>query len=102
MLQGGAAEEEAATQDEVEPTRADLSVSIQGCRTALEHKIETLSIEVNLLRADLHKVSDKVTTAEGNIVELQVETVTLKKQMAQLTTSARELERRAEYGEGCS
>ncbi|KAJ1091869.1 hypothetical protein NDU88_004983 [Pleurodeles waltl] len=43
----------------VKPTRAELLAAIQGSREALEGKIESAAIEVNLLRADLQKVSDK-------------------------------------------
>ncbi|KAJ1130474.1 hypothetical protein NDU88_008826 [Pleurodeles waltl] len=64
-----------------EPSRADILSAIQGSRVALEGKIET--VEVNLLRADLRKVSDKVKVAEGSIVELQAEVETLRKQTAQ-------------------
>ncbi|KAJ1207086.1 hypothetical protein NDU88_002478 [Pleurodeles waltl] len=43
-----------------EPSRAELLAAIQGSRVALEGKIETFAVEVNLLRADLRKVSDKL------------------------------------------
>ncbi|KAJ1206324.1 hypothetical protein NDU88_001731 [Pleurodeles waltl] len=56
-----------------EPSRAELLAAIQGSRVALEGKIETVAVEVNLLRAELWKVSDKVKVAEGSIVELQTE-----------------------------
>ncbi|KAJ1100591.1 hypothetical protein NDU88_005672 [Pleurodeles waltl] len=42
-----------------EPTRADLLQAIQGLRSALARQIETFSINVNLLQADLGKISDK-------------------------------------------
>ncbi|KAJ1096185.1 hypothetical protein NDU88_001329 [Pleurodeles waltl] len=56
-----------------EPTRAELLVAIHGARVALEGKIETVAVEVNLLQTDLHKVSEKVKVAEGAIVYLQTE-----------------------------
>ncbi|KAJ1191071.1 hypothetical protein NDU88_000388 [Pleurodeles waltl] len=46
--------------------RADLLAAIQEPRTALKQKIEAISVDIKLLRADLRKVADKVTTAEGN------------------------------------
>ncbi|KAJ1119490.1 hypothetical protein NDU88_007675 [Pleurodeles waltl] len=58
-----------------EPSRAELLAPIQGSRVGLEGKTETVAVEVNLLRADLWKVSDKVKVAEGSIVELQTEEV---------------------------
>ncbi|KAJ1132065.1 hypothetical protein NDU88_010395 [Pleurodeles waltl] len=56
-----------------EPPQAKILAAIQGSRVALVGKIETVAVEVNLLRADLRKVSDKVKVAEGSIVELQTE-----------------------------
>ncbi|KAJ1119156.1 hypothetical protein NDU88_007342 [Pleurodeles waltl] len=64
-----------------EPSRAELLAAIQGYRVALEGKIETVAVEVNLLRADLQKVSEKVKVAEGSIVELQLEVEALRKQI---------------------
>ncbi|KAJ1156580.1 hypothetical protein NDU88_009298 [Pleurodeles waltl] len=63
-----------------EPCRAELLAVIQGSRVALEGEIETVALEVKLLRADLRKVSDKVKVAEGSIVELQMDITTLRKQ----------------------
>ncbi|KAJ1082187.1 hypothetical protein NDU88_002355 [Pleurodeles waltl] len=57
------------------PSCVELLAAIQGSRVALEGKIETVAVEVNLLRADLLKVSDKVKVAEGSIMELQTEAV---------------------------
>ncbi|KAJ1101513.1 hypothetical protein NDU88_006580 [Pleurodeles waltl] len=57
-----------------EPLHAELLAAIHGSRVALEDKIETVVVEMNLLWADLQKVSDKVKVAEGSIEELQTET----------------------------
>ncbi|KAJ1169810.1 hypothetical protein NDU88_001700 [Pleurodeles waltl] len=54
-----------------ELSQAKILAAIQGSRVAHEGKIETET--VNLLRADLRKVSDKIKVAEGYIVELQIE-----------------------------
>ncbi|KAJ1161690.1 hypothetical protein NDU88_002172 [Pleurodeles waltl] len=43
-----------------EPSHAELLAAIQGSRVALECKIETVAVEVNLLWVDLRKVSDKI------------------------------------------
>ncbi|KAJ1160565.1 hypothetical protein NDU88_001061 [Pleurodeles waltl] len=56
-----------------EPSRVELLTAIQGSQVALEGKIETVAVEVNLLRAELRKVADKVKVAEGSIAELQTE-----------------------------
>ncbi|KAJ1119759.1 hypothetical protein NDU88_007944 [Pleurodeles waltl] len=62
-----------------EPSQAELLAAIQGSRVALEDKIETVVVEVNLLQTDLRKVSDKVKMAEGSIAELQSEMGMLRK-----------------------
>ncbi|KAJ1092772.1 hypothetical protein NDU88_005882 [Pleurodeles waltl] len=77
-----------------EPSHAELLAAIQGARVALEGEIETVAVEVNLLRADLRKVSDKVKVAGGTIVDLQTEVGTLRKQMAQVSSTVGKLEER--------
>ncbi|KAJ1109385.1 hypothetical protein NDU88_006746 [Pleurodeles waltl] len=56
-----------------EPSGAELLAAIQGSCVVLQGKIEAVAVEVNLLRMDLRKVSDKVKVAEGSIVDLQAE-----------------------------
>ncbi|KAJ1138380.1 hypothetical protein NDU88_004767 [Pleurodeles waltl] len=96
---GGSVEalEVPATQEE--PTRAELLAAIHGAGVALEGKIEMVAVEVNLLRADLRKVSDKFKVAEGSIVDLQTEVGTLCKQKAQVTSTVGTLEARLEDSE---
>ncbi|KAJ1136850.1 hypothetical protein NDU88_003264 [Pleurodeles waltl] len=76
-----------APQNPEEPSHSELLAAIQGSRVALEGKIETVAVKVNLLQADLRKVSDKVKVAEGSIVELQTEVGALGKQMVQATST---------------
>ncbi|KAJ1135660.1 hypothetical protein NDU88_002098 [Pleurodeles waltl] len=76
--------------------------AIQGLRSALEQQIETVSIDLNLLRADLRKVSEKVNTAETTIGSLQGGMTSLKKQMTAVRTEVDELGRRAEDEEAGS
>ncbi|KAJ1136233.1 hypothetical protein NDU88_002650 [Pleurodeles waltl] len=83
-----------------EPSRAELMQAIQGSRQALESKIEMVAIEVNLLRTDLCKVSDKVCVAEGSIEQLQAEVVTLNRQVAAKEAHSGALEARVEDSEG--
>ncbi|KAJ1179102.1 hypothetical protein NDU88_004338 [Pleurodeles waltl] len=82
--------------------RAELLAAIHGTRVALEGKIETVAVEVNRLQADFRKVSNKVKVAEGSIVDLQTEVGTLRKQMAQVTSTVGTLEARLEDSEGRS
>ncbi|KAJ1194262.1 hypothetical protein NDU88_003551 [Pleurodeles waltl] len=79
-----------------EPSCAELLAAIQRSRVALEGKIETVAVEVNLLQEDFQKVFDKVNVAEGSIVELQTEVVALRKQMVQATSTVGQLEARLE------
>ncbi|KAJ1189166.1 hypothetical protein NDU88_005917 [Pleurodeles waltl] len=64
----------------------------EGSRVALEGKIESVAVEVNRLRADLRKVSNKAKVAEGSIVELQTEVGALRKQMMQAISTVGRLE----------
>ncbi|KAJ1186068.1 hypothetical protein NDU88_002853 [Pleurodeles waltl] len=85
-----------------EPLRAELLAAIQGSWVVLEGKIEPVVVEVNLLQADLRKVSNKVKVAEGYIAELQSEVGMLQKQMVQATSAVGRLEARLEDAEGRS
>ncbi|KAJ1198395.1 hypothetical protein NDU88_002236 [Pleurodeles waltl] len=78
-----------------EPSHAELLAATQGSRVALEGTIETVAVEVNLLWADLRKVSDKVKVAEGSIVELQTKVGALRKQMVQANFTVGRLEARS-------
>ncbi|KAJ1166004.1 hypothetical protein NDU88_006416 [Pleurodeles waltl] len=51
----------------------------------IEPKIDAVTLNVNLLRVDLHKVTDKVTTAEGQITRLPPITKRLEKKVQDLT-----------------
>ncbi|KAJ1145565.1 hypothetical protein NDU88_011851 [Pleurodeles waltl] len=56
-----------------ELSRVELLVAIQGSRVALDGKTEAVAVKVNLMRADLRKVAEKVKVAEGSIAELRSE-----------------------------
>ncbi|KAJ1201020.1 hypothetical protein NDU88_004836 [Pleurodeles waltl] len=85
-----------------EPTRAELLADIRSSREALEGKIKSVAIKVNLLHTDLRKVSDKVGLVEGSISELQMEVSVLRKQVAAATSKYGALEARMEDAEGWS
>ncbi|KAJ1107224.1 hypothetical protein NDU88_004617 [Pleurodeles waltl] len=76
---GGTEEGQSGMLPAEELSQAEILAAIQGSRVALEGKIETVVVEVNLLRADLRKVMDKVKVAGGSIVELQMEVGALRK-----------------------
>ncbi|KAJ1198730.1 hypothetical protein NDU88_002569 [Pleurodeles waltl] len=83
----------------IEPTRAELFVTIQGSRDALEGKIESVVVEVNLLRGDLWKVSNRVRITKGSISELRTEVDTPQRQMAEVTSKAGTLKDREDDAE---
>ncbi|KAJ1198894.1 hypothetical protein NDU88_002732 [Pleurodeles waltl] len=89
----GTTDTEDPLEESTEPSRVELLEAIWGLGKALEEQIDTVVIDVNLLRADLGKVLDKVQTAEINIADLQREVKVLLKQMAQMTTKTAELTR---------
>ena len=74
--------------------------AINGSREALEGQIAGVSIEVNLLQADLHKISDRVKGMESNITKLQTEVKHLKQRVLHMTTANKILADRVENGEG--
>ncbi|KAJ1098193.1 hypothetical protein NDU88_003309 [Pleurodeles waltl] len=94
MCHVGAGEETGADLIAGEPSKAELLAPIHGSRAALEGKIELVALEVNLLRADHRKVSERVQITEGSISKLRDEVTTLWKQMAEVTSRAGNLETR--------
>ena len=102
IRQGQPETPERSPQQVTEPSRAELLAAIKGSREALEGQIAGVSIEVNLLRDDLCKFSDKVNNVEGNINKLQTEATMLKKQMFQMKKVMETLKNRVEDTEARS
>ncbi|KAJ1171647.1 hypothetical protein NDU88_003507 [Pleurodeles waltl] len=75
-----------------EPLHGECLAAIQSSRVALEVKIETVAVEVNLFRADLRKVFYKVKVVKGTIVDLQTEVGALRKKIAHVTSTVWMLE----------
>ncbi|KAJ1089422.1 hypothetical protein NDU88_002573 [Pleurodeles waltl] len=50
---------------------SDVMEAIKGYRSELVTKIDLIATDVNLLRADLYEVADRVTTTEENFGTLQ-------------------------------
>ena len=65
-------------------------------------KIDAVAIDVNLLRMDLRKAVDRVTEAEGSVLELKQEVKDLKETVSKLSKMSDLLENRAEDAEGRS
>lgn len=93
----GAAGEQAAP---VEPSLSSIMSAIQTLGTTLETKIDKVSIEMNLLRADLNKTSDRAKTNETNIEDLQGRTKRLEQQVQQLVHQHRQVSIKLDDQEG--
>ncbi|KAJ1216090.1 hypothetical protein NDU88_003696 [Pleurodeles waltl] len=81
---------------QLDEPRVELMAAIHGFRTILVVKIDSVSVEVNLLCTDLQKVADNVKTAEQSISFLQLEVKTLKDQMSKMMMMTKTLEERVE------
>ncbi|KAJ1093560.1 hypothetical protein NDU88_006660 [Pleurodeles waltl] len=53
------------------PSLSAIMAAIQDLCGSLEPKLDTVTVDVNLLRTDLKKVTEKVTNAETDIARLQ-------------------------------
>ncbi|KAJ1181258.1 hypothetical protein NDU88_006466 [Pleurodeles waltl] len=74
--------------------------AIQALKSNIEPNINAVTLDVNLLRADLRKVTDKVSTAESQINRLQAVTKRLEKQIQDLTKKQAEVAAKLEDQEG--
>ena len=84
----------------VDPTLKDIVAAIQGVQGSLEAKIDTVSVEVTLLRTDLCAMRDKLKEAEG---ELKFsDTALLKKQVKDLNAITEGMAAKIEDFEGRS
>ncbi|KAJ1112391.1 hypothetical protein NDU88_000655 [Pleurodeles waltl] len=70
--------------------------AIQALSNNIKLKIDAVVLDVNLLCSDLRKVTDKVTTSEGQINKLQPVNKQLEKQVRHLTKKQTEMEAKSE------
>ena len=68
----------------VEPSLADIMTAIQGIQVTLEGKMDSISTEVNLLRADFGKMKERIKDNQGAVTMLQSENKDLKSQVMEL------------------
>ncbi|KAJ1186679.1 hypothetical protein NDU88_003460 [Pleurodeles waltl] len=73
-----------------------------GSIAPLEPKLDTVQIDVNLLRVDMGKISAKVAAAETHIDGLQATTKQVEEQFRSLTKKSEIMEARLEDQEGRS
>lgn len=96
-LTGGVEEVAAGT---AEPSLTSIMNAIHALGTTLESKIDKVSIEMTLLRADLNKTSEKATHNATSITELLTVTKALEERIHQLTHQQRQTAARLEDQEG--
>ncbi|KAJ1199446.1 hypothetical protein NDU88_003280 [Pleurodeles waltl] len=75
-----------------DPSLREIIDAIQALRNNTELKIDAVTLDVNSLRVDLCKVTDKVATAEGQINRLQAINKRLEKKVQDLKKKQAEME----------
>ena len=83
-----------------QPSLAEIMLAIQGVQGALEAKMDTMAVDVNLLRADLRQMRDKVSENKVAIVDLQNENAGLKTRVQALEKTTMEHSTKLEDLEG--
>ncbi|KAJ1168814.1 hypothetical protein NDU88_000727 [Pleurodeles waltl] len=76
--------------------------AIMDTKTSLETRIDTVSQDLNILRVDHGKLSDKMKTTEAALSELAPTVADNQKQILRLNAEVKSLLRRAEEAEGRS
>ncbi|KAJ1170163.1 hypothetical protein NDU88_002044 [Pleurodeles waltl] len=76
--------------------------AIQRSKIEVVNKIKAVVVDITLLRADLRKVSDRVTTVDQNVDELQREFRSLRNMISDLQKLIARLDERIEDSEGRS
>ncbi|KAJ1135466.1 hypothetical protein NDU88_001905 [Pleurodeles waltl] len=70
----------------------DIMAAIQGVRRALKSKIDTVVLEVMLIRVDSHNLRARVKEAEGSLKEIKDDFATLMAQVLELGATTASLE----------
>ncbi|KAJ1083738.1 hypothetical protein NDU88_003893 [Pleurodeles waltl] len=88
-----------------EPSLSTIMAAIQDIRGSIspwQPKLDVVEINVNLLRTEMGKISEKVAMAEAHIVGLMATTKLLEEQVRSLTKKSSEMEAELEEQEGRS
>ncbi|KAJ1136125.1 hypothetical protein NDU88_002543 [Pleurodeles waltl] len=85
-----------------EPTGAQILATIESSRHAMQTQIAAISVDANLLRADLRVVAERSVATEKQVTCLQSEMDTVKASMAIPEAKTHKLEARVEDAEGAS
>ena len=83
-----------------DPSLADIMSAIKGIQETLESKMDFISTEVNLLRADFGKMKDRVKDNQEEVTSLQSENKELKKQVQELQNTSDKLVEKMDDIEG--
>lgn len=91
--------------DELEGTTLDLTLqdivaAINGVKSSLEHKMGTISIDVNLIQADLTKMNEKVKTLDIKTASLIDDVALLQREVQDLKSFCETAERKLDDREG--
>ncbi|KAJ1174799.1 hypothetical protein NDU88_000090 [Pleurodeles waltl] len=84
VAQGSQRESDEQTGANPEPSSAQILAAIEASRLAVQTKIETMALDVNLLGVDLHAVPERSIKTEQHVSALQNELDTLKAMEAAL------------------
>ena len=76
--------------------------AIKETKCALEAKIDTVALDVGLLRADHKKLTDRVTEVESTNAAMRPTVQQLQKEVKEMSVDILALRRRAEEAEGFS
>ncbi|KAJ1197601.1 hypothetical protein NDU88_001457 [Pleurodeles waltl] len=83
-----------------EPSLSEIMAAIHDMKGSLEPWLDAVAVDVGLLRADLQKVSEKVSTAETDIARLESTPKALEEQVRFLTVEHGRMAARLEDQEG--
>ncbi|KAJ1155947.1 hypothetical protein NDU88_008672 [Pleurodeles waltl] len=83
-----------------EPSLSAIMAAIPDLHSSLEPKLDAVTVDVNLLFADLEKVTEKVINGETDIAQLQSTSRRIEDQVQFLTTEHEKIMARLEDQEG--
>ncbi|KAJ1181713.1 hypothetical protein NDU88_006915 [Pleurodeles waltl] len=82
------------------PTGAQILAAIEASGQVVQKQIATMTVDVNLLRADLWVMAERLVATEQQVTCIQTDTDMLKATVAILEAKTRKLEGQAEDAEG--
>lgn len=89
-----------APKTQTDPSNQDLLDAITSIRTSLESRIDTVAIEVTLIRENMKKITDRMSAVEHTTTDLSEETSQLKQQITQLRSTQEAMSQQLDDYEG--